>query len=255
MEYVKELYATGDIDAGRFNTAVAYLLAAKTETELGAVVRSLPPPVRLTSTDRRLAKPLEIHAGTRAAAPRRAVATGQANARQRGPGQHNDRPHRSRVRRVPHRPACLQRMGQHHDHRSPGCRGPDHPAPRRGRHAAGTAGARAPAHPARRDHEYRQSPPPPPGSPGPQETPARLRQALTMRTARSDSLSGRTHPRRLGAPRPRCPPSLWTLSAIHTALTGHELWCGRHHGFARRGWQALRAVPAAFPSASWACVA
>src|ERR1700722_14549772 len=62
-EFLKELYATGDIDASGFDTGVTGLLAAKTEAELAEVVRSLPPSVALTSPDRRLAKPLEIHSG------------------------------------------------------------------------------------------------------------------------------------------------------------------------------------------------
>lgn len=62
-EFLKELYAAGDIDADRFDTSVAGLLAAKTDTELAEVVRSLPQPVAFTSPDRRLAKPLEIHSG------------------------------------------------------------------------------------------------------------------------------------------------------------------------------------------------
>jgi hypothetical protein len=64
-EFLKELYAAGDIDAGRFDTGVAELLAATTDAELAEVIRSLPPPVALTSPDRRLAKPLEIHSGMR----------------------------------------------------------------------------------------------------------------------------------------------------------------------------------------------
>ncbi len=64
-EFLKELYAAGGLDAGRFNTGVAGLLAATTDTELADVVRSLPPPVALTSPDRRLTKPLEIHSGMR----------------------------------------------------------------------------------------------------------------------------------------------------------------------------------------------
>ncbi len=62
-EFVKELYAAGDIDTGRFDTSVSGILAATTETELAERVRSLPPPVALTSADRRLTKPLEIHSG------------------------------------------------------------------------------------------------------------------------------------------------------------------------------------------------
>ncbi len=53
----------GDIDASRFDTGITGLLAARTEAELAEVVRSLPPSVALTSPDRRLAKPLEIHSG------------------------------------------------------------------------------------------------------------------------------------------------------------------------------------------------
>jgi len=62
-EFLKELYAAGDIDAGQFDTGVAGLLAARTEPELAAVVLSLPAPVALTSPDRRLTKPLEIQGG------------------------------------------------------------------------------------------------------------------------------------------------------------------------------------------------
>ena len=64
-EFLKELYAAGQIDEGRFGTGVAELLAASTDAELAEVVRSLPPPVALTSPDRRLEKPLEIHSGMR----------------------------------------------------------------------------------------------------------------------------------------------------------------------------------------------
>ena len=64
-EFLKELYATGRIDEGRFDAGVAELLAASTDAELAEVVRSLPPPVALTSPDRRLGQPLEIHSGMR----------------------------------------------------------------------------------------------------------------------------------------------------------------------------------------------
>jgi hypothetical protein len=62
-EFVKELFAAGEIDADRLDTGVAGLLAARSEAELAAVVRSLPAPVALTSQERRLTKPLEIHSG------------------------------------------------------------------------------------------------------------------------------------------------------------------------------------------------
>jgi hypothetical protein len=62
-EFLKELYAAGDIDASRFDDGVSGLLAAKTDAELAEVVRSLPPPVALTSPERRLAQPLEIRSG------------------------------------------------------------------------------------------------------------------------------------------------------------------------------------------------
>jgi uncharacterized protein DUF1707 len=60
-EFVKELYAAGEIDADRSGTGVAEVLAARSEAELAQVVRSLPTPVALTSQERRLAEPLEIH--------------------------------------------------------------------------------------------------------------------------------------------------------------------------------------------------
>ena len=59
-EFLKDLYAAGEIDAGQFDTGVAGVLAARTEPELARVVRSLPAPVVFTSLDRRLARPLEI---------------------------------------------------------------------------------------------------------------------------------------------------------------------------------------------------
>lgn len=62
-EFVKELYAAGDIDAAQLDAGVAGVLAARTEAELAVVVRSLPAPVAFTSPDRRLTKPLEIHGG------------------------------------------------------------------------------------------------------------------------------------------------------------------------------------------------
>jgi len=62
-EFLKELYAAGDIDESSLDTGITSLLAAKTEAELAEVVRSLPAPVALTSPDRRLAKPLEVHSG------------------------------------------------------------------------------------------------------------------------------------------------------------------------------------------------
>src|ERR1700691_6029500 len=48
-EFVKELYATGEIDADRFGAGVAGVLAATSEAELAEVVRSLPAPVEIHS--------------------------------------------------------------------------------------------------------------------------------------------------------------------------------------------------------------
>jgi hypothetical protein len=62
-EFVKELYAAGAIDAGRLDTSVGEVLAARSEIELATVIRSLPAPVALTSQERQLARPLEIHSG------------------------------------------------------------------------------------------------------------------------------------------------------------------------------------------------
>ena len=62
-EFVKERYAAGDIDAAQLDAGVAGVLAARTDAELAEVVRSLPQPVALTSPERRLTKPLEIHSG------------------------------------------------------------------------------------------------------------------------------------------------------------------------------------------------
>lgn len=62
-EYVSQLYAAGAIDAGRLDTSAGEVLAARSQTELAAVIRSLPAPVTLTSQERQLAGPLEIHSG------------------------------------------------------------------------------------------------------------------------------------------------------------------------------------------------
>lgn len=62
-EFVKELYAAGEIDADQLDTSVAGVLAAKSEAEVAQAVMSLPAPVALTSPERRLARPLEIHSG------------------------------------------------------------------------------------------------------------------------------------------------------------------------------------------------
>jgi len=62
-EFVKELYAAGDLDASGLDASVAGILAARTESELAEIVRSLPPPIAVTSPERRLTEPLEIHSG------------------------------------------------------------------------------------------------------------------------------------------------------------------------------------------------
>jgi hypothetical protein len=62
-EFLRELYAAGHIDTERFDAGLAGLLTARTDAELAEVVRSLPAPVSLTSPDRRLSRPLEIHSG------------------------------------------------------------------------------------------------------------------------------------------------------------------------------------------------
>ena len=64
-EFLKGLYAAGRIDEDRFDRGVAELLAATSDAEVAEVVRALPPPVALTSPDRRLGQPLEIHSGMR----------------------------------------------------------------------------------------------------------------------------------------------------------------------------------------------
>jgi hypothetical protein len=64
-EFLKGLYAAGRIDEDRLDSGVAGLLAATSDAEVAEVVRALPPPVALTSPDRRLDQPLEIHSGMR----------------------------------------------------------------------------------------------------------------------------------------------------------------------------------------------
>jgi len=64
-EFLKGLYSAGRIDEDRLDSGVAELLAATSDAEVAEVVRALPPPVALTSPDRRLDQPLEIHSGMR----------------------------------------------------------------------------------------------------------------------------------------------------------------------------------------------
>jgi hypothetical protein len=59
-EYVKDLYAAGEIDAGRLDSGIADVLGAETEGELAVVVRSLPSPIVFTSPDQQLDSKLEI---------------------------------------------------------------------------------------------------------------------------------------------------------------------------------------------------
>ena len=64
-EFLKGLYAAGRIDEDQLDSGVTELLAATSDAEVAEVVRALPPPVALTSPDRRLDQPLEIHSGMR----------------------------------------------------------------------------------------------------------------------------------------------------------------------------------------------
>lgn len=64
-EFLKELYAAGDIDADRFDAGVAAVLAAGSDREVALVIRDLPAPVSFTDPERRLTDRLEIHGGMR----------------------------------------------------------------------------------------------------------------------------------------------------------------------------------------------
>jgi hypothetical protein len=131
-EFLKELYAAGHIDEGRFDAGVAELLTATSDAEVAEVVRALPAPVALTSPDRRLDRPLEIHSGMR-----RLRLTGRWQVARETHvsadlGSVRIGPHRGRVRRPRHRSARLHGVGKHHDHRAPGGRGPGDTPPGRG---------------------------------------------------------------------------------------------------------------------------
>jgi hypothetical protein len=176
-EFVKELYATGEIDADRFGAGVAGVLAAGSEAELAEVVRSLPAPVALTSQERRLAEPLEIHSGL-------------GRLRLAGRWQVASQTHISADLGSIRLDLTEAEFDDHivdlHVYTGWGSitiivppgrgRSGDAP-PGRGRLAARSAGARAAAGPARRDHQYRPGSPTPPGNPGPPQTLARRQQA------------------------------------------------------------------------------
>jgi hypothetical protein len=162
---VRELYAAGAIDADRLDTSAGEVLAARSEAELAGVIRSLPGPVTLTSQERQLARPLEIHSGI---------------GRLRLAG-------RWQLARETHISADLGSISldltqaEFDDHVIdlhvytgwgsitiivPQGRGrTGDPPPRRSQLATGPAGTRTTAGPARRDHQYRQSPPAPPWKP------------------------------------------------------------------------------------------
>lgn len=60
IDFLQGLLASGKVDLDRFQEALDALLAARTEAEVAAVVRRLPPPVELTSPARRREEPLDI---------------------------------------------------------------------------------------------------------------------------------------------------------------------------------------------------
>ncbi len=62
-EFLKDRYAAGDIDGDQLEAGVAGVLAARTETDLAELVRSLPQPIPIVSPDRQLADPLRIRSG------------------------------------------------------------------------------------------------------------------------------------------------------------------------------------------------
>jgi hypothetical protein len=63
LEFLKQRFAAGDIDAEQFEQAAARMMGASSEAELAEVVRSVPSPVALTAPERRLERPLEINGG------------------------------------------------------------------------------------------------------------------------------------------------------------------------------------------------
>ena len=60
---LRELVVAGALDFDQFESAVAGLLAARTDAELAAVVQALPSPVRITPPERRLSEPLRLRGG------------------------------------------------------------------------------------------------------------------------------------------------------------------------------------------------
>jgi len=60
VEMLQGLLANGSVELDRFHHALDAMLAAPTEAEFAAVVRSLPPPVAFTPAARRRQEPLEI---------------------------------------------------------------------------------------------------------------------------------------------------------------------------------------------------
>ena len=63
LEFLKQRFAAGDIDAEQFERATARVMGASSEAELAEAVRSVPSPVALTAPHRRLERPLEINGG------------------------------------------------------------------------------------------------------------------------------------------------------------------------------------------------
>jgi hypothetical protein len=63
VEFLRELFATGDIDASQFDAGLSLLFAARTEAEIAGVIRSLPVAVAIPDPRRPRAEPLQIHSG------------------------------------------------------------------------------------------------------------------------------------------------------------------------------------------------
>lgn len=64
ISVLQKMLSDDSVGVAAYERAVDQALSARTETELGEALRSLPAPVRVTPADRRLDKPLKIRGGT-----------------------------------------------------------------------------------------------------------------------------------------------------------------------------------------------
>lgn len=163
-EFLKELYAAGDIDATRLDTGLAGVLAATTDAELAEVVRSLAVPVwadQPEAAPRGAAEDPFRHAAAAAGGP---LAGGrEPRSVPISVASHSTSPRRGSTIASSTCTSIPAGDGSRSSYRA--ASDPARQAPWRSGFPAGSAAAGFPADPARCHHQLRPGPPPTPQAP------------------------------------------------------------------------------------------